>query len=92
MTQNAEYVFEFDHCEDLRQAVYEAVGAASVCWESMEGTGVFDTTRASAVADALLQYVNERYQRVNHEALQAMRREDERLGLRYAHNDGSACE
>ena len=59
--QDAESVFMFDECEDLRQAVYQAVGAASVCWESMAGTGVFSTTKACEVADALLQYVNERY-------------------------------
>jgi hypothetical protein len=34
-------------------AIQEAIGAASVCWESLEGTGVFDSDRAKKIADEL---------------------------------------
>ena len=40
--------------ETLEEAVFTALGAASVCWESMEGTGVFQSDRAKAIGDALL--------------------------------------
>lgn len=54
--------FEFSQPpESLSQAVHEAVGAASVCWENMSGTGVFDDTRAREVAQGLLDYINENY-------------------------------
>lgn len=38
----------------LRTAVFEAVGAASVCWENMSGTGVFDDRRACEIGEALV--------------------------------------
>jgi len=53
--QHAESVFMFDDAETPRSAIYQAVGAASVCWESMTGTGVFDDKRACEVAEALIQ-------------------------------------
>jgi hypothetical protein len=34
-------------------AIQEAIGAASVCWDSLEGTGVFDSDRAKKIADEL---------------------------------------
>lgn len=40
--------------KDLETCIYEAIGAASVCWESMEGTGVFQDVRAKAIGDQLL--------------------------------------
>lgn len=39
---------------ELSEAVHQAVGAASVCWERMEGTGVFDDARARQVAAELI--------------------------------------
>lgn len=47
--------------KDLSQAVYQAVGAGSTCWESMEGTGVFDEARARETAEDLITWVNEHY-------------------------------
>ena len=38
----------------IEEAVGQALGAASVCWENMEGTGVFDDQLAKAIYDALL--------------------------------------
>jgi len=43
-----------DKCPDLRTAVYQAMGAASVCWKPMEGTGVFQEARAGQIAEELL--------------------------------------
>lgn len=39
----------------LKTFVGEAVGAASMCWENPEGAGVFDSTRASVIVDAILE-------------------------------------
>jgi hypothetical protein len=39
--------------EYQRRCVFEAIGAGSVCWESMEGTGIFQDDRAVAVGNAL---------------------------------------
>lgn len=47
-------MFEFDRVETPADAVFQAIGAASVCWEHLEGTGIFDSTRAKAIGDALL--------------------------------------
>lgn len=40
--------------ETLEEAVYQAIGAASMCWEDPGGAGVFDSTRAKAIGDLLL--------------------------------------
>lgn len=48
---------EDDGSLSLSAAVFQALGAASVCWEHMEGTGVFDSTRARAIGDALLEEI-----------------------------------
>jgi hypothetical protein len=44
----------------LTEAVYQTVGAASVCWESMSGTGVFQDHQAREVADDLLDWIKGR--------------------------------
>jgi hypothetical protein len=38
----------------LEEAVYQAIGAASMCWEDVAKAGVFDSDRAKAIGDALL--------------------------------------
>lgn len=57
----AEEAFTFYHEHDgslsLSSAVHQAIGAASVCWENMEGTGIFQEARAREIADALLRYI-----------------------------------
>lgn len=40
--------------KSLETAVYEAIGAASVCWENMSGTGIFQEDRARDIAEQLL--------------------------------------
>ena len=57
-TQPSETPFTFDREDDgslsVESAVYQALGAASMCWESMEGTGVFNSDRALKIGEALL--------------------------------------
>lgn len=59
-----ETTFEFQPRTDaeevtLEEAVYQAVGAASVCWVMQGRDRVFDSDRARAIADTLLQKINE---------------------------------
>lgn len=53
--------FGFSHEEDgslsIGAAIRQAVGAASMCWESMSATGVFDDKRAAEIADTLQAFV-----------------------------------
>lgn len=43
----------------LGEAIGQALGAASTCWETLEGTGTFDSTRANGIATALLEFIDE---------------------------------
>lgn len=36
------------------EAVFEALGAASACWSTLEGAGVFDSTRAATIGAELI--------------------------------------
>lgn len=47
--------------EDVSTHVFESLGAASTCWESMEGTGVFDSDRAKQIGDDLMTYLREQF-------------------------------
>jgi hypothetical protein len=38
----------------VHEAIFEALGAASVCWSTPEGAGVFDSERAKQIGDELL--------------------------------------
>ena len=49
--------------EKLETAVFQAIGAATVCWESVTDTGVFDSTRAKEIGDWLLEYIRGTYAR-----------------------------
>lgn len=40
--------------EGLETLVFEALGAASACWENLEGAGVFQSDQAKAIGDALV--------------------------------------
>jgi len=53
--------FDFDGIEDVRAAVFQTIGAASVCWQSPEGAGVFDSTRAAALGEGLLAWLDTHY-------------------------------
>lgn len=39
---------------DLEQAVFTALGAASSCWENLEGAGVFESDRCKNIGDQLI--------------------------------------
>lgn len=45
----------FDWPDDMpvHEAIGQAIGAASVCWENLGGAGVFQSTWAAQVADEL---------------------------------------
>lgn len=45
----------------LETCVYEALGAASVCWEPMDGSGVFQSERAQAIGEQLLERIRSEY-------------------------------
>ena len=46
---------------DLPDAVFQALGAASVCWTDEER--VFDSTRAKQIGDELLAWIDKHYQK-----------------------------
>lgn len=48
--------FEFSG-DDLETIIFESLGAASVCWENPDGAGVFDSTRAKEIGDAVLKEI-----------------------------------
>lgn len=41
----------------LEECVFQALGAASVCWENPRGAGVFDSSRAHEVGDELVERI-----------------------------------
>ena len=45
----------------LDEAAGQAVGAASMCWENMSGTGTFQSERAQAIVEALLGFIRDTY-------------------------------
>lgn len=47
--------------DTLEGVVGEAIGAASVCWESMAGTGQFQDQRASQIVDEVVAWIKEHY-------------------------------
>lgn len=54
--------FEFQREEDgslsLESAVFQALGAASMCWDETP-KGVFDSTRAKEIGDSLVEFINQ---------------------------------
>lgn len=55
-----EFVPEHDGSISVEAMVFQALGAASVCWEHPEAAGVFDSTRARQIGDALVDALRER--------------------------------
>lgn len=53
--------FAFTRQEDgtisLESAVFQALGAASYCWDNVEAAGVFDSTRAAQIGEILLREI-----------------------------------
>lgn len=48
----------------LEEAVFQALGAASVCWDNLDGAGIFDSSRAREVGDKLMALISERFDQV----------------------------
>jgi len=44
-----------DKADTLEDLVFQALGAASACWANLEGAGVFESDRAKAIGDELLE-------------------------------------
>lgn len=55
-----EFSVEDDGSLSLESAVFQALGAASTCWERMDGTGVFQSTRAKVIGDKLVEFIESR--------------------------------
>jgi hypothetical protein len=49
----------FNNAETVEAVVFQAIGAGSVCWESMEGTGIFNDGWAHALGAAACQRLQE---------------------------------
>ena len=47
--------------QTLEEVVFQALGAASACWESLEGAGVFQSDRAKTIGDEVIDWINSRY-------------------------------
>lgn len=48
----------FADAQTISSVIYQAVGAASVCWETPP-TGVFESERAKAIGDDALERINQ---------------------------------
>lgn len=48
--------------ETLEEVIFTALGAASACWESLEGTGIFQSDRAKEIGDEVVEWINSRYE------------------------------
>ncbi len=53
-TEKFEFVTASDEPLTVQGAVFQAIGAASACWGNLAGAGVFDSTRAKAIGEALI--------------------------------------
>ena len=48
----------FDDAENTHAAVFQAIGAASMCWETIERAGVFNSDRTKEIAEDLLAFLD----------------------------------
>lgn len=48
-----------DETPTIESAVFQALGAASTCWDKMEGTGVFHSERAKDIGETLIAFIKE---------------------------------
>jgi len=47
--------------KDLETLVFTALGAASSCWENLEGAGVFESTKCKEIGDELVELLKARF-------------------------------
>lgn len=57
-TDQWEPSFSEEEVPTLRAGVYQAVGAASTCWDPSSGERVFDSEQAIQVAEGLLSFIS----------------------------------
>ncbi len=50
-----------DEDDPLATAVFTCLGAASMCWETLNGAGVFQSDRARDIGDELVAFIRSRY-------------------------------
>jgi hypothetical protein len=55
----------------LSEAVGQALGAASACWENLAGAGVFDSTRCIEIHEWLMAYLSDWADKIRKEANEA---------------------
>lgn len=58
MVPNPKTSFDWKPDTPLHEAIGEAVGAASMCWQFPAGAGRFDSDRAAAIVDALEEFIH----------------------------------
>lgn len=45
----------------LRDAVMQACGGASACWEHLDGAGIFESDRCKQIAETLIEWIEAHY-------------------------------
>lgn len=53
------FSLEHDGSLSLESAIFQALGAASVCWEKIEDAGIFQSEHAQEIGKALLAHIHE---------------------------------
>lgn len=43
----------------LQEAVFQALGAASICWENIEAAGTFNSSRAKEIGEKLIAFIED---------------------------------
>lgn len=51
--------FKFDEGISIEDAVFQALGAASMCWENVDRAGIFQSEEATEIGEALLSKIYE---------------------------------
>lgn len=62
--EEKERIFDWTVETPIDEVIGEAIGRASVCWESMEGTGVFDSDTASQITQEVLDIIHRKTIRI----------------------------
>ena len=52
--------FNWDKDTSIKNAVFQALGGASMCWETPEGAGVFNDQLASDIGEELMEFLTEK--------------------------------
>jgi hypothetical protein len=48
--------------EEIVERIYQDIGYASTCWENLDNTGVYDSTRAAEIAMDLCNFIADKYE------------------------------